>query len=96
MLGLLLGSSLQPTASQPLPPQVLQQNAALLARSTLNGLRVQTTPVRIEGLALTQKSSVALAAQRGALAVFEPRGLQQGGCATTTPKACCAGSGRCR
>ncbi len=78
VLSLLLGSSLQPTDSQPLLPQVLQQNAAVLARGTLNGLRVQTTPVRIKGLALTQKSSVALAAQRGALAVFEPRGLQQG------------------
>ncbi|SHK72664.1 hypothetical protein SAMN04488087_1862 [Rhodothermus profundi] len=50
----------------------------MLARGTLDGLRVQATPVRIEGLTLTQKSSLAMAAQRGALVVFEPLGLQQG------------------
>lgn len=63
---------------QGLAAEVLQQNAAVLARGVLDGVRVQTTPVRIEGLALTQQSSVALAAQSGALAVFEPQGLQQG------------------
>ncbi|SHK22102.1 hypothetical protein, partial [Rhodothermus profundi] len=63
---------------QGLSAEVLQQNAAVLARGTLDGLRVQATPVRIEGLTLTQKSSLAMAAQRGALVVFEPLGLQQG------------------
>ncbi len=66
------------TPGQGLAAEVLQQNAAVLARGVLDGVRVQATPVRIEGLALTQQSSVALAAQSGALAAFEPQGLQQG------------------